>query len=464
MAVTFIQPITRMFYGAFEFVPVPLITWTTSLIKTGTDESLFLETTLDLGGTLCNFASESGAFTELFAKKDELQAAVALSGQEFRITHEGVSVLSGVFPTLDNISFDAGTWTEQILYNITFKFNEEIEGKDAISSFQDTWTLTENEDRRSVQVQHDVNAVGVNTAVSGGNNALVNARTFVLGRTGFGSIPTGHPVFVQASGLLPDNADVVAFEGLRAENIDVQGGSFGLTEQFVLSSGNFTHLQNGQFATDQDGVTTVTVDGTIAGLGRGDDCFPNALSAFNTRIDPDIPGKAVEIYNRFAGSGTLFISRPKSISISQNEFTGVITYSRVYDDDPGSDLPSDIQDASVSVTNNEPVEIHATIAICNRAQGAIVQDVGTPSPGIYTISGSVTAKAGVDISIATAFAQTLINDNLPTSATTGHIFQTLILLSKSITKNELSRQVNFNLQFQYTSATFASEGSIQISC
>jgi len=53
MAVVFVPTITKMFYGAFEFVPVPLIGWSTNLVKLN-DESLFLETTLELTGVLCD--------------------------------------------------------------------------------------------------------------------------------------------------------------------------------------------------------------------------------------------------------------------------------------------------------------------------------------------------------------------------------------------------------------------------
>ncbi len=463
MGVPFIPTVTKMFYGPYEFVPVPLIGWNTTLIKVN-DESLFLETTLELTGTLCDFAGESGQFRNLFDKKDELQAAVTASGQELTIDHNGIPVLSGVFPTLDSLTFDEGTWTTQITYSLTFVFNEEIEGKPAIRNFSETWGFTENEDRRSVEVQHDISAEGANTAPSGANNAFANARSFVLGKTGYGNVPSTHPVFVQASGALPSGLDIVAYEGLRQENIDVSQASFSVVEQFILSSGNFTHDQNAQFSTDSNGITSVSIDGNIRGLGRGDICFLNALSAWNINVEPTLPGKAVQVYSRFAGSGTLFTSRPKSLSISENEFFGTISYNREYDDDPSSDLPSNIQDASVAVTNTEPVEIHATIPICNRSQGAIVQNVGTTSPGTWTVNGSVTAKAGEDISVATAFAQTLINDNLPTSAKAGHTFQTIILTSKSITKDELRRQVNFNLQWQYTSSTFASDGPVQISC
>ena len=464
MAFQFTSTNPSMFFGSYEFVPVPLITWNVNLIKDSKDQPLYLEHTLDMQGLLANFASESGAFTELMEKREELIDAVSASGQELRIVHDGVHIVSGVFPTLDSLTFDAGTWTDKIDYSLTFIYNESIQGAPLVENFSESWSFQEADDRRSVTVSHDISAVGINTAGSGTNNALQNARTFVLSKTGYDKVPTNHPAFVQASGLLPSATDVLAYEGLRTENIDVQAGSVQLNETFVLSSGNFTHVQTGQFQTDSQGTTTVTVDGTINGLGRGESAFLNALSAYSSKVSPKIPSQAAGIYSRFLGSGTLYLSRPQSKSISQNEFTGTITYGQSYTDDPGSNLPEDIQDASVQVTNNEPTKAYATIPICERTAGPIVQDIATTRPGTYTINGSVTAKTGVSIDSAVNYAVSLINSNLPTSVNTGYTFQTLILLSKSIAKDVLKRTVNFNVQWQYTSADYASGGTgIQIS-
>lgn len=464
MAFEFIPVDPRVFYGDYEFIPGPLINWQVSLVKDSKDEPLYLENTLELEGLLPDFTAGSGAFSTLITKRQALVDAVSASGKEFKILNFGSPVVSGIFPTLESVNFEAGTWADRINYSVVFTYNESINDGPVVQDFSETWSFQENEDRRSVTVVHDISAVGINTAGSGANNALSNARTYVLSKTSYGNVPTNHPAFVQASGLLPAGADITAYEGLRSEAVDVNAGSFQVTENFILSSGSFTHLQTGQFQTDAQGFSTVTIDGNITGLGRGDFAFINALSAFNVKIEPTLTNKALELYSRFSGSGTLYVSRPQSRSISQNEFLGTISYNRSYTDNPESNLPSDIQDASVSVTNNEPTKAYATIPIFSRTEGPIVQDTSTTRPGTYTISGSVTAKTGSDVSAAAAYATTLINDNLPTATKTGYTLQTIILTQKSVTKDSLKRTVNFNLQWQYTSASFASDGLQQISC
>lgn len=445
---------TKMFYGDYQFRPVPLFTWTTELVKSEQGESLSLLRTLELEGLLLD--EECSGFPSLMDERDALHTAVTTSGQEFRITHNGIPVVSGIFPELESIAFDAGTWAQEIPYSITWSYSEEIDSK-AVENFNESWDFEEADDRLSFRVNHVVSAVGVNTAVSGGNNSLENARTFVLQRTGYDKVPASHPAFVEGSG-----APLNAHEELRSENVDVQAGSFSVTETFVVSSGAFTHTQNANFNTNNEGVTTVQLDGSIQGLGRGPDKFSRALAAYSANIEPLLQSKAQQVYSQFGGSGTLFVGSPRSLSFTQTEQLGTLSYNRTYDDDVSSDLPADIQDASVSVQISEPVQLHATIPIPERTVGPIVQDVGTTTPGTYTLTGNITGKTGVDISVVKSYAQTKINENLPSTGALSA--QTIILTQKSVTTDELRRTVSFNLVWQYTSATPATAGPQVISC
>lgn len=445
---------TKMFYGSYEFRPVPLFTWTTELVKSDQGESLSLQRTLDLTGLLLD--EECSGFPSLMVERDNLHNAVTTSGQEFRITHDGMPVVSGIFPELENISFAEGTWASEIPYTISWTYSEAVEEK-AVENFSENWDFEESEDRLHFVVNHNVSAVGINTAASGGNNSLGNARNFVLTRTGYDKVPVSHPAFVQGSG-----APLIAYETVRTESVDSQAGSFSVNETFVVSSGAFTHVQNGNFSKTQEGIVTVQIDGNIQGLGRGSEKFGRALSAYSTFIEPLLPSKAQQIYSQYGGSGTLVTSNPRTVSFSQTEQLGTIGYNRTYDDDPSSDLPPDIQDANVTVSISEPVVLHATIPIPERTVGPIVQDTGTTTPGTYTISGSVTGKTGVSINTVKAYALSLINGNLPSQGSLSA--ETLIMTGKTTNTDELRRQFTFNLVWQYTSLNAAQDGTQIISC
>ncbi len=450
-----------MFYGAYEFAPVPLLTWTTELVKSSQGDSLSLNNTLNLDGSLLELGGESGNFPGLLLQRQALVDGVTQSGQEFRIQHEGLDVVSGIYPQLDTVDFeqagiDAGTWTTEIPYTLVFNYSEAVEGNTPIENFSESWEFEENEDRVSFRATHNISAVGQNTAVSGGNNSVENARAFVLARTGYGNVPLNHPAFVEGSGAL------LPYEELRTEAVDVEQGSVNIVEAFTLSSGNFVHTQNGSFSTDDNGITTVQIDGNIRGLGRREICFTNALAAYDTNIEPFLSAEALEMYDRFAGSGTLAANNPKSNSITQAEFNGTIGYSRSYDDDPASDLPSDIESLSISVAIDEPVQLFATIAIPERSVGPVVQDIQTTTPGTYTLTGTTQGKIGVSIATVKAFAIDQINANLPTVAALSA--QTLVLTRKVITTDTLNRTVAFNLVWQWTSAQAAADGPQVINC
>ena len=430
---------TRMFYGTYEFGPVPLLTWNTELVRDSKDESLYFRHTLDFAGVLLETPAESGDFLGLMEQRRLMHEALAVSGQELRILHKNVSVVSGVFPTLETLTFEEGTWTTLIPYGFSFSYNEQVEDKPPIESYGESWSFQEAEDRVSVSVEHQVSAVGVNTAPSGANNALDNARDYVLAKTGYDKVPGVYPAFAEGSGTLQ------AYEELRSENVDIQGASYEINERFVLASGFFTHTQTIAYSTDDQGISTITVDGQINGLGRKHTAFQHALSAWNDYVEPRLRGQASAAYTQFYGSGTLYTSSMQSQSITKTEHLGSIQYNRVYSDNPAGDLPEDIQDASVSAQNNEPVKLYASFAIPNRSTGNIVQDVGTTTEGTYTISGTVTGKQSTSIERVKSYAQERANGLLP-----GFSYIDIRLSAKSVTVDELRNTVNFSVTWTYT--------------
>lgn len=432
---------TRMFFGDYEFEPIPIFSWSTEVIRDAKLEDLFLRNSLDFTGVILDIPVESGSFQTLMQRRDNLKNVLTASGSnEWRITFNGNHLVSGIYPQVSNISFDEGTWADRINYTFSFTFDEQISGKSPIQDFSETWDFEENDDRRSVTASHNISAVGVNTNPSGTNNALENARTFVLSKTGYENVPPGHPAFVEGSGTLS------AYEELRSENIDSQAGSFSVVESFTLSSGNFIHTRNAQFSTDNNGITTVSLDGNIRGLGRKHTAFPNALSAWNNNILPGIPGDASGVYSQFNGEAILFTSNFESISITKNDFTGTISYNVSYTDDSSQNLPSGIQDFTLNIQDEKPLRLFASFTIMERALGNVVQDIGTSTEGRFTISGSAIGKQGFPFQSLLDFVEERINQNRPLSVN----YITLRLSNYSVSKDEDKNTVSFNITWTYT--------------
>lgn len=433
--------LAKMYYGDYEFTPIPLFSWSTEMVRDNKLDDLFLRNTLDFTGTLLQTApSESGDFPLMMTKREALRDILTASGRhEWRITYNGAHVVSGIYPNVQNINFDQGVWTDRINYGFSFVFDEELDAQTPIQSFTESWSFDENEDRRSVTARHEIGAVGINTNPSGVNNALSNARTFVLGKTGYNNVPLGHPAFVEGSGTL------TAYEELRNENADVQAGTFSVIENFTLSSGFYVHTQTGNFELGDDGITTVSLDGNIRGLGRGDIAFDRALSAWNT-LKLLLPGNASGVYSDFGGESTLYTTNTQSLSLTKNRYAGSISYGVAYTDDASENLPSGIQDFTLTINDDKPTRLYASFTIMERNLGNVVQDIQTSKEGTFTINGSAVGKQGFPFDELVSYAETRINNVRPLSAN----YVTLRLDQQTVNKDEDRNTLNFNLSWKYT--------------
>lgn len=427
-----------MYYGNYQFVPVPLFTWSTETAYDGAGDRIVLRHTCDFAGHLLSAASDDGSLTTMIQKRDALKSALASGYQEWTINNNGTYLVSGVYPRVTNIQFDEGVWVDRLNYSFTFTYDEDFYSH-GIQGYSENWSFDETEDRRTVSVNHSISAVGLNTATSGSSNAFANAKTFVLAKSGYNHLISGAYGFVQPSGTTS------AYEELRSEQVDVQGGSFSISENFTLSSGTYIHTSTGQLAIDDQGVYTVSIDGNIRGLGRGDSAYSRALAGW-ALIRDDLPATASGIYTELGGLSTLYTSNYNSFSITRNRFTGTISYNVSYTDSAAENLPSGILEFSFNVQDNKPVRLYASFPIMERALGNVVQDIATSTEGTYTISGNASCKQDYNFNDLIAYVEDKINARRPSSIN----YQTLRLSSKSVTKDEDNKTINWNLTWTYT--------------
>lgn len=437
-----VEGFTKLSYGSYFFKPAPLFSWTKELVRDSKFDQLYIQNTLEFNGTLLeNSPSESGSFVLMNQKRQSLQDALLASGvQPLIITYQGDVVISGIFPKVSNVTIDQGVWVDRVNYSFTAQFNEELDPSGAIQQFSETWDFQENEDRRSITATHNISAVGIDTSNGGTNNSLTNARTFVLSKLGYTNVPPGHPAFAQGSGTL------LAYEELRSESVDVQAGSFAVSEAFTLSSGNYIHTRTSDFDIDNTGITTISLNGTVRGLGRGDVAFVRAFNGWTNNIRPKLPADASGIYSQCGGSATLYTSNFQSFRLTKNSFAGTIDYSATYSDDPSTDLPSGIQEFTFNIQDQKPVKLFASFTIPQRSLGNVVQDIATPTEGRFSINGTAIGKQGFPFDDIIVFVEDKINDNRPLAAN----YQTLRLDSQTITKDEQKNTLTFSLLWVYT--------------
>jgi|TARA_R110000744_G_scaffold206430_2_gene325003 hypothetical protein len=183
-----------------------------------------------------------------------------------------------------------------------------------------------------------------------------------------GPFDFGHADFGTAS----NNNYYVLVDKKITENIDERAGSYNVTESFVAyPSGAFTygipalHTVNVDTSQGEDGITSVTINGTINGLNTIDPItggrhtenkLLNArlfLGNLNNNVTGGISANNTAIYHmaRIASELSWLHPRHKSYSTGENPNGGTITYSYTYDTRPPNIINgSIIEDIQISDT------------------------------------------------------------------------------------------------------------------
>jgi len=398
-------------YGGSVLTPSPLISHSVQIERDDSDNREVLRTTRTLTGTILT----SGiGYHFVRQKQRELEDAFAADNLEFTITATadhpclvaGTPIESGVFPLVQSIDIQEDTQFNRLDYTIVLEDATAPSGVSGlVTNLTNTWQYTENETECLVDITHSVSAQGVNTSVSGmPSNALSNAKERVTQLLGLSAAPEGFPAYVQpASG---SNVRFYEVTTSREENVGFEDGTYAVTENFKLVSGllPFADERTAQYQLDESRITTITLQGTVRGMGRTNDGAPagssrssggtgfvNALSGFNTLVRPEWTSDALEVYDRYGGSGFLVIDRPTAVSITQTPCAGTVGYSVTYTDNPTENLPSGIQDLSCSVQRTDPTVSNAIIGVPFAALGPVFQRLCTTSEGSYAIQCNVVA-------------------------------------------------------------------------
>ncbi len=398
-------------YGGSVLIPSPLIAHSVQIERDDAGERELIRTTRTITGQILT----SGiGYHFVRQKQRELEAAFAVDRLEFTIVAApdhpqllaGTPIESGVFPRVASIDIKEDVQFNRLDYTIVLEDEAAPSGVSGlVQNLTNSWSYTENDDEVLVDISHSVSAQGLNTAISGQpSNATSNAVARVRQLLGLVHAPSGFPFYVQpASG---SNVRFYELTTSREESINTEDATYSVSENFKLVSGvlPFRDERTSQWQRDADGVTTVSLQGTVRGFGRTNDGsdegssrssggtgFINALSGFNNLVRPQWVNDAILVYGRYTGSGSLAVTNPQSISVTQNPGNASIAYSVTFTDDPSENLPSGISDLSCTVQRTDPVVANAIIPVPFRALGPVFQRLCTTTEGTYTIQCNVTA-------------------------------------------------------------------------
>ncbi|RKY43070.1 MAG: hypothetical protein DRP85_00815 [Candidatus Makaraimicrobium thalassicum] len=426
----------EVYYGNYQFLPAPLITYSIAQEYDEKENLIYRTITYGLNGTLL---FPSGDFGVIMQKRQELEDALSRDNEVFKIVYNGDVLVSGC-PRVNSLEFTEGVWVDRIDYTAEL-FIKESGAIGNIETYSETWSYEENEDRRTITVEHNISAKGLNTATSG-NNALENARDFVLSKVGYNNAPSFMPAFTEGSGALQP------YESFRVENADTYESTYEVTEKFILSSGTYIHVYNASYSVNENGSVNVDIDGEIRGLGRGDAAYQHALEGW-ANVLPRLPSVASGVYLRYGGTRNLSQS-PRSLNLTENKFDGIITYDVSFVDDVNA-LPSGIISFELVKEIDEPVTLYATHTIVDKPDGPVVQDLGTSTEGYVTIRGRAQKKSDYPLYLLKDF----INARIAAAAPTGY-GTSYRVVQKTYSIDDSGDIVEFSIRWAFTAPAYNS--------
>ncbi len=279
------------------FSPVPLLGESKEFLKTDAGEVLSITHTLTFAGTLLPTRPALSGVPDLstcisLLSRKRTQMCEALSedfGDLLIVDASGFPIISAK-PRILSLEFEEGVLVQQSPYSLTVSYEEVLATGTPVSSYDESWDFTQNEND-TIGVAHTVNAVGIRNTTLGIEPHIV-AKDFVLSRLGYDASNSFamRPPYIDA---LLDIGNLSEFNKVLSENVDLTAGSYSVTETWIASSGAFLDDRSiaNQFARDEEGVffETTVINGTVQGYG--DTTFEklaNAEDGFNTFVVPQI--------------------------------------------------------------------------------------------------------------------------------------------------------------------------------
>ena len=221
--------------------------------------------------------------------------------------------------------------------------------------------------------------------------AWMQARDFVQSR--LSSNPSGNYPNIMGqigSGTVDLVSSYGGYNHVRTEQINVTEGTYSVSENWILASGNSTENYSMTTSTsNSDPFVTVGIEGSIKGLssippsGLGDPDilatsgpYANARNKYNQVTNSGQFGLTSDVFKRANNLVAVQLnSQPVSLSISTNQFTGDVSYSLSFNNRP-TNIVSGVIAESIQVNDTYPGDIFATIPVLGRATGPILQYIG----------------------------------------------------------------------------------------
>ena len=407
---------SRVMYNGSRLIPAPLITINKTYTKSGDGNIIGKIYNITINGTLVAYMGSpktDGTFhttggypadetvtsdARLWAiqrKQAAIRDLFSDEGKSFEV--QALNAMDAVRfnPRINDISFEQGIWYDRCNYTITMEADELYPDKEDtfdeyISSADESWSIDINEEPETLELSrtytltHTVSAVGKRFFDETGVKPYAPweyARSYVLDRLGF-----------DAQIALSDGVNnLPSFYGgwnhVRNENLDINNGSFSVTETWVIASGSaiedFTIQANDSI---DNPYKKVTVDGSVRGLEKRNSNMTLLETKYNNALTKftQVSGVAYLRAQQYSGFSNLNIN-PITWMVGKNPLQGTINYNFEYDTRP-MNLIEGAKSEVISINDNIGGELFASVFVLGRSRGPVLQDLGTKPSNTRSLS------------------------------------------------------------------------------
>ncbi len=290
---------SRITYNSIDIIsgqPTPYVSRVDQPYTDGTSQKIGQTEIYVLAGQItgCSFWDATGAMelvTSAFAS--DFHTLKLLDDDGYTVEISGVKVNSVQFPQ----SIQVGV----VDYSVELESRPPSYFKNiGILEKKNDWSVSQDEEG-NFSINRSIYAKGINTAPEF-NNALENAKNFVLTLTGFNPPPL-FPFFITGfSGSLDT----------RTEQINRLEGTYSINESYISSTGKVTQMITTTLDSGNDGVLSVVVNGELK-LGKAED-FTLLRSAYSGIAVYDL---ATGVYDAYRGTSGLMVI-PLSSGVDEN--------------------------------------------------------------------------------------------------------------------------------------------------
>lgn len=338
----------------------------------------------------CEDIEYDARLAAILRKQEALRCLFSEDGKVFEIHPLDGSAPLLCNPKVISISFAEGLWVERCDYTVVLE-TEKLYGNAMctqadeeslspyVSNQSEEWNIEFNDQpedattHHTFRVTHNVSATGKLVYEADGTLAYQPweyAKQWVTSRLGY-----------DATKARDNNIDVpdsfLPYNHVRAENIGEESGSYSVTESWILSTeAAIEDFNVSTRSSAQEGVTSVSIDGTVTGLETN--VFPYAVttSKWTTAASKFSTVQGLLHSRAQSYSGITLNAIAGSISIGRNPVSGVITYAYEYNNRPSNCIENALSEI-ISITDIGQGDVFAVIPIPGRAAGPILQDICT---------------------------------------------------------------------------------------